>query len=496
MQIKPPYFFLLILFFLLVGNRMICQAQPSGDSYYVVLKGRVTLPDGKPIAGVAVTDGIHIVQTDKNGAYQLQSTTEAMFVYITVPSGYEIPTDNSMALFYKRIHPEKGAFRADFTLRKLAQDDTHHFTILWADPQINNQEEADLLDSTVVPDTRNFVQGLMKKGPVQGIAAGDLSWDAPPIIPAYKKAIQKVGIPFFQVLGNHDMDVNVRSDEQSDSTFHKSMGPSWYSFNRGRAHYVVLDNVFYFAKGYNYIGYITERQLHWLEQDLKLVPHGSLVFVSMHIPVYTEEKRRTGAADDDPGDVTHNRKFLYDMLRPYQAHFLTGHTHYNENRQEEGYYEHIHGAVCATWWVSPLCVDGTPRGYGVYEINGDSLRWYYKSSGYAPSYQMRVYNRGRYKNKPSDIAVNIWNWDKSWKVEWYQDGVYKGDMRQELDYDADVVRLLTGPSRPAKYAWAQPLRTDHMFFASPGAQAKKVTIKATDRFGTVYTETITLQQPI
>ncbi|MGZ3860804.1 MAG: calcineurin-like phosphoesterase C-terminal domain-containing protein [Flavisolibacter sp.] len=493
MQGKQRYFFLFFFVLLLEGNWMICQAQASGDSYYVVLKGRVTQPDGRPIAGVPVTDGIHIVQTDKNGAYLIESTTEAMFVYITVPSGYQIPTNNNMALFYKRVYPSKGTFRADFTLRKLTQDDTHHFTILWADPQINNKEEADLLDSTVVPDTHAFVQTLMKKGPVQGIAAGDLSWDAPPIIPEYKKAIQKVGIPFFQVLGNHDMDVDVRSDEQSDSTFRKSMGPTWYSFNRGRAHYIVLDNVFYFSKGYNYIGYVTERQLKWLEQDLKLVRPGSLVIISMHIPVYTEEKRRTGADDDNPGDVTHNRKFLYQLLKPYQAHFLTGHTHYNENREEDGMFEHIGAAVCATWWVAPLCVDGTPRGYGVYEVNGDSLRWYYKSSGYAPSYQMRVYNRGRYKNRPSDIAVNVWNWDRRWKVEWYQDGVLKGNMRQQLDFDADVVSLLTGPSKPTKYPWAQPLRTDHLFFATPDAQAKKISIKATDRFGTVYTEELTLQ---
>jgi hypothetical protein len=485
-------FLILILLLTLGGNWLWCQTQSPENSYYVVLNGRVTQPDGQPIAGVPVTDGIHIVQTDKNGAYQLQSTTEAMFVYISIPSGFEIPTDNGMALFYKRIHPAKGTFRADFVLRRLTQDDTRHFTILWADPQINNQQEADQLDSTVVPDTYAFVRELKKKGPVQGIAAGDLSWDAPPIIPEYKKAIKKTGIPFFQVLGNHDMDVQVRSDEQSDSTFRKSMGPSWYSFNRGKAHYVVLDNVFYYAKGYNYIGYITERQLRWLEQDLKLVPKGSLVFVSMHISAYTEEKRRTGAADDEPGDVTHNRKFLYKLLKPYRAHLLTGHTHYNENREEEGVYEHIHAAVCGTWWVAPLCGDGTPRGYGVYEINGDSLTWYYKSSGYPSDYQMRVYPKGRYKNKPADVAVNIWNWDRDWKVEWFEDGVSKGPMRQELDYDADVVSLLTGPSKPTKYPWAQPLRTDHLFFATPSAQAQKITVKATDRFGRVYQQQINL----
>ncbi len=77
------------------------------------------------------------------------------------------------------------------------------------------------------------------------------------------------------------------------------------------------------------------------------------------------------------------------MLKPYQAHLLTGHTHYNENRMEDGVYEHIHAAVCSAWWTGPVCEDGTPGGYGVYEIDGNKVSWYYKSVGYAKDFQMK-----------------------------------------------------------------------------------------------------------
>jgi hypothetical protein len=468
-------------------------AQMSKLSVHVVLKGKVTDSNGKPLAKVAVTDGNNIIRTDAQGKYRLEATRDAMFVYITVPSGYEIPAENNMAVFYKRIIPVKGVFVADFVLRKSDQDDNRHYAIVWADPQINNQEEADQLLSTAVPDTRLFAAELKKKGPVVGIAAGDLSWDAAPIIPAYKKAIQETGIPFFQVLGNHDMDINVRSDEQSDSTFRKSMGPSWYSFNRGKAHYIVLDNVFYYSDGYNYMGYITEQQFRWLEQDLSTVQKESLVFVSMHISAYTNEKTRIKAAADNPGDITVNRRFLYDLLKPYKAHLLTGHTHYNENIEHENIYEHIHAAVCGTWWIAPLCGDGTPRGYGVYEINGDSLTWHYKTIGKSSNYQMRVYNKGSYPERPLDVAVNVWNWDASWKVNWYEDNAPRGEMKRETALDAAVITALTGPDRPAKYPWARPLLTDHIFFATPSVHAKSVTIEVTDRFGNKYVETIGLK---
>lgn len=471
-------------------------ASAQTPAVHVLLKGAVKDEQGRGIPGVAVTDGTTIVRTDARGRYTLQSTKEAQFVYLSLPAGYEVPAEESLPQFYKKIRPQRGVFSADFSLRRMTRSDKKHYTILWADPQINNTEQAAQMHATAVPDTRALVEELQKRGPVHGIAAGDISWDAPPIIPEYKKAVKTIGVPFFQVLGNHDMNIHVRSDERTDSSFRASFGPSWYSFNRGDAHYVVLDNVFYYSDGYNYIGYLTERQLQWLEQDLAAVKPGSLVFVAMHISAYTDEKKLYGRDKDNPGNITFNRRFLFELLRPFKAHLLTGHTHYNENRTEGGAYEHIHGAVCGAWWTTPICDDGTPAGYGVYEVDGTEVRWYYKSIGRDRDHQMRVYNRGAYPKKPADVAVNVWNWDDAWKMEWWEDGVAKGAMRQEVDYDADAVRLMSGKDKPGKYPWIEPRLTAHLFFATPSPAAKKVEVVATDRFGRQYRETISLTQNV
>lgn len=461
----------------------------------VLLSGKVVDEKGKGLPGVAVTDGSRIVKTDAKGAYRFYAASDAQFVYLTLPSGYEIPTDNGIARFYQPIKAVKGAFKADFKLKKLDRPDTKHFTILWADPQINTDAQAQQLITVSAPDTRAHAQELLKEGPVHGITAGDIYWDNFAMIPPYKKAVEVTGIPFFQVLGNHDMDFHARSDEGSDDTFHEHFGPSWYSFNRGNAHYVVLDNVFYYSNGYNYIGYITEQQLKWLEQDLAAVKPGAPVFVSMHISAYTGEKRRYQKKEDHPGNITFNRQALYNLLKPFNAHLLTGHTHYNENVQEGGVYEHITAALCGAWWTTPICTDGTPAGYGVYEVDGNEVKWYYKTVGHPKTYQMRVYNRGLYAARPADIAVNVWNWDKDWKVAWLEDGKPMGPMKQETGLDADAVRSMAGPDKPGTYSWIEPGLTDHLFFATPSAGAKKITVLVTDRFGNTYKETIDLNQP-
>ncbi|GAA4335456.1 calcineurin-like phosphoesterase family protein [Flaviaesturariibacter amylovorans] len=476
-----------------LGTPALAQGTDKPQDGATILKGKVHA-GGTGIAGVAVTDGRTIAVTDRGGRYELAAHPDAEFVYISIPAGYAFPTEKGIARFYAPVAGKTGAVVNDFALEKLGVDDSKHQFVVWADTQMISKKDCEQLKAESVPDLKALVAGYGSSALFHGIGCGDLVWDKFDLFADYKEAIGMTGVPFFNVIGNHDMDISARGDDFSAATFKQQFGPTYYSFNRGAVHYVVLDDVFFIGTAKKYIGYITDTQLAWLEKDLALVKPGSTVVLSVHIPTNTGAARRTGKTDELGGSVS-NRKQLYKLLAPFKTHIMSGHTHFNESWEEGNLMEHNHGTVCGAWWTGPICGDGTPGGYGVYEVDGSEIRWYYKSTGQPKEHQLRIYGRGASKEQPNEIVANVWNWDPAWKVEWWEDGQAKGAMQQRTGLDPWAVELYAGPQLPAKHKFVEPTIADHLFVATPAATAQRVTIKATDRFGNVFSQELALQAP-
>ncbi len=452
-----------------------------------LVKGKVSAK-GKGLANIAISDGYDIVQTNAKGVFSLQPHSNAQFIFVISPSGYQFANKDGIAQFYQAILPGSSEQKVNFELEPLGQSDDRHAFIIWGDTQILDKDDARQLNEISAPETAKAI-ALLGNQPVHGIAVGDLVFDKFDLYPDYKATVAKTGVPFFQVIGNHDMDLGARSDDISDKTYRSHFGPTYFSFNRGKVHYVVLDNVFMIKPTRGYIGYITENQFAWLEKDLALVPPGSLVVLSLHIPTKTFASKRSGQAEN-PANNTNNRDILYKMLKPYNAHIMSGHTHYNENWVDGNLMEHNHGTVCGAWWCGPVCDDGTPPGFGVYQVEGDQLSWYYHPVGGKKEQQLRLYKPGKSLERPGSVVANVWNWDPGWKVEWWKDGTAMGAMEQFMGRDPLAKELYEGPNLPAKHKWVEPNLTDHLFAAYPGVGAKEIVVKATDRFGNVFQERV------
>jgi hypothetical protein len=324
-----------------------------------------------------------------------------------------------------------------------------------------------------VPDVQKLVAAAGASALVHGITVGDIVWDELKLFHDYSKAVEKMGIPFFQCMGNHDMDYRKGGDETSDDTFHEVFGPSWYSFNRGKAHYVVLDDVRYLGKEREYDGHISATQLEWLKKDLAFVPKENLIIICLHIPVHNGVK---------------NNQELYDIIKDRNVHIMSGHTHYNVNVIKNNVFEHNHGTVCGAWWTGPICGDGTPCGYGVYKVKGNQLSWHYQSTGMNADHQFSIHVSDHDASN-KQVLVNIWNADVGWKTDIKIDGVSKGSLEQFEGFDPVAYSTLLGPELPKPRGFAEPKKTNHLYKALVPSNAQEVTITATDRFGKKYSTT-------
>eukprot|EP01133_Synstelium_polycarpum_P012522 gene12522-14698_t len=427
------------------------------------IKGRV-LSGKKGIANVVISDGFSVVLTDAKGNYTIEPNEKAVSIFMSTPAGYEFKTDDRVARHYEKLGSRN---EYDFELKALKLNDNRHKFIIWADPQVKNKKDVKQMMETSVPDVQQLLKNMPKDTLVHGICVGDIVWDNHALFPDYNLAVSQMGIPFFQALGNHDMDYRKGGDETSDVTFKEVYGPTYYSFNRGKAHYVVLDDVRYLGTDREYDGYITEDQLNWLAKDLEHVDKNNLLIINLHIPVHNSVK---------------NKEDFYALLKGYtNVHIMSGHTHFNKNVIRDGIYEHNHGTVCGAWWTGPICEDGTPRGYGVYDVDGTKLTWYYKSTGLEREKQVSVFT-DRLTNQ-SRLIANVWNWDPDWKVEYFLDGKAMGLMENQIGYDPLSVTLYKGDQLPAGRTFPEPRKTDHIFVAHFDPSVKKVKVTATDRFG-------------
>jgi hypothetical protein len=446
--------------------------------------------NGRGLAGVRVSDGVSVVRTGADGSYALIADGSQPFVFVSTPAGWQ-PARNASgtARFYQPIAAGGSDMRADFALAPRSGDARHTMLVL-ADPQTRTRQETDLVHSQTVPSVLKTVAAQGERA-VFGVACGDIMYDDLTLYPEWERAVQRMGVPFHQLPGNHDLDQASRTDEGACETYRRHFGPTSYSFDVGAIHYVVLDNVFWYGAGY--LGYVDARQLNWMAADLSTLERGRTVVVLMHIPALsTIDQRRANATQPGAANSLMNREAIYRMLEPFKGYIISGHRHELEHVREGGALHVVAGAVCGAWWTGPVCYDGTPNGYLVVQGDDAAVSWRYQGTGLSPDTQMRLYKRGADATAPDEVLANVWGWDESWRVTWFEDGQPRGVMARRKGFDPLSVELHAGPDLPKGNAWIDPVPTTHLFYATPSREAREVIVEARDAGGQVYRERLTL----
>ncbi len=457
--------------------------------------GRINV-DGAPRGGVVVSDGVNVTTTKADGSYTLNSKGR-QHVFVSVPGDCKRPLKDGRPAFYKEID-YSGGEPVDISFELESTDNNKNWTLLaLADVQIGFKKDYIALRDNVMP---LFVDSLAQyTGTVYGISLGDIVWNKPEFYGLYNEQIDRMNIPVFPVIGNHDHNEKTKGDIYSDSEYRDNMGPTNYSVNIGDCHLIALDNILYSgAIGRNdYMCEITDEQLEWLKKDLRHVDKDKTLIIGMHAP---SARRYNGA-------IMKSSKKLYKLVKDFNdVQIITGHMHWNfTTRIADNITDTTFGAVNGAFWY-PICNDGSPQGYGVLCFEGNKLvDKYYKGFREPKSYQIKIYAPEeavlwQENSKPGDpydkVAINIWGWDPKWKIEVSEDNLTWLELDGANDRaplparDPGLVKLLKGKKGtfPANHGGSRPtFNNDHIFLYKPSHDKANVYVRASDPFGNVYT---------
>lgn len=341
-------------------------------------------PGESGLPGVAVSNQIDVVQTDAKGAYRLAGRGTGV-VFVSLPRGR-----SAISGFWRSASSDNAS---DVHFPLATTNDAEDFTFIHAsDTHLSEQS---------LPRTRLLLGVIEARKPELTLISGDLIRDALRVGEAeatrlyemYVKEMATSTLPVWSVPGNHEVFgierhhslVSASHPLFAKAMYRKHLGPNYYSFNRGKIHFIALDTVD--IEDLWYYGHLDKAQLDWLEQDLKMVPKGATVVTFNHIPFFTAGLSVAGYTDGGvapslirAGDKTSYRHVVSntaDLLARLKDHryalSLSGHNHAFErlslSPDPHATRFHLAAAVIgARTGMAP-----SPSGVTLYRVRGDAI---------------------------------------------------------------------------------------------------------------------------
>lgn len=385
------------------------QKVATGIVFHDMNRNGIRDADEPGIANVLVSNQREVVRTDRRGRYSLPVDDDTI-LFVIKPHGWQVLLNENNLPQHYYIHKPSGSPKlrypgvpptgdlpasVDFALVPSREPERFHALIL-GDTQVRDMQDLGYF-------AYDIVRELLGTGKAAfATILGDIVFDGLQMFEPLNRVMAQVGIPWYPVMGNHDMNYDASEDRLADETFERVYGTPYYAFEYGKVSFIVLDIVD--RQGDRYKAGLGERQLAFIRNYLRHVPRSNLVVLLMHIPLaeLPEAERRE----------------LFDVLAPF-PHTLSfsAHTHIQFHQfltHEQGWkgsrpHHHVNTVTaCGSWWTGvpdPEGVphttmrDGAPNGYLIAEFNGNRYTLRYKAARRPESYQMNIY-------VPDSVAVS------------------------------------------------------------------------------------------
>ena len=382
------------------------------------------------LAGVLVSNGRDVAVTGADGRYTLPLPDEAT-IFVIKPAGFMPPVERETNLprFYRHHYPKgspadlnlrfeglgpTGPLPAsvDFPLRR--QDEPNAFNaVMVSDPQPETGAEVDFV-------REDLIEALAGADAKFGLTAGDIMFDDLSLYPRSNAIMGSIGLTWWNVGGNHDLNLDVPDRRYSRETYKRVFGPNYYAFFYAKTLFLMLDDVDYLGPdprrpGGKYEGRFDEGQLAFVRNVLKHTPDDTLIVMVMHIPIRT-------FLGDEPYQNLQGREAFFDLFegRRFTVSFA-GHTHTTEHHyfdKPDGWkgatplHQHILTTLSGSWWSGPSdhrgvpsadSRDGTPNGFHILSVDGNGYTTRFVPAKEPNGRQMRLSVLSRFHGIGKDI---------------------------------------------------------------------------------------------
>jgi hypothetical protein len=475
-------------------------------------------PGEEGLGGVRVSNQREIVETDEEGRWRLPVEEDDTIFFVIKPTGWMTPVnENNLPRFYY-IHKPHGSppelyypgvaptgplpESIDFPLRP--QEEPEDFRVIFVgDPQARTLREVDWMRVDSIPE-------MSRAGAAFGVTLGDIVhnqlWLFQPTVEAFALA----GIPWYNVIGNHDINFDATEDRHASSTFQSVFGPPYYSFEYGNVHFMALDNIRWHHPTPDdpggYFAGFGPRQMEFIRNDLARVPADRMVVLMMHIQY--PDARWAPYADE-----------LAELLRlvgerPHSV-YVAGHRHRIRHRflgrrdgwpRAEPLYHLIVPALGGGQWGGhpdalgiPGAVQpgGSPRGYFIFNFQpGPRFSARFKASRRPEEYQMNLWapqTVPQDRAGETEVFANVFAATARSTVEMRlrEDGDWR-PMAQTVEVDPFQMQAVEREARRDGLPAGSPGRSEHLWKTTlpefPPIGAHTIHVRTTDMFGQTWSD--------
>jgi hypothetical protein len=296
---------------------------------------------------------------------------------------------------------------------------------------------------------------------------------------------------------------------------------------------------------------LTDSIWEWLQADLSFIPVSSKLMVFAHSPMFKlpsgNERSNTASHGSDYGDLIND----YAEVHAWAGHTHVGFNYnYPSNHRHKRIQVHTLARSTGELWTNEYLASGTPRGFTVVEVDNGDISWKfhpitrqrgafmgitsgicsagapaynwrdwnYNSSKVAvmkdgsgtlsENYQLHAYPRGSYGD--NYVYANVFLWDDKWSLPvWTPTGGTPVEMTLVHDaagtYITDTEKIYDLANTEIKshykpnvgffknddgYPASEIGEITTLFRAPANATPSSGTVSVTDRFGNIYTRTV------